>query len=56
MQAFSMEEKKLEKLYKKLLKNAKHFKTPSDINTVRQSKRIWTLIKKQKTLHGGNTK
>lgn len=51
-----MEEKKLEKLYKKVLKKAKHFETPPDINTVRQSKRIWALAKKQKTLHGGNTK
>lgn len=56
MQAFLMEEKKMEKLYKKLLKNAKHFETTSDINTVRQSKRIWALAKNKKTLHGGNTK
>ncbi|GKW46578.1 hypothetical protein NCCP2050_22700 [Planococcus sp. NCCP-2050] len=48
MQAFLMEEKKMEKLYKKLLKKAKHFETPSDINTVRQSKRIWALAKNKK--------
>lgn len=48
MWAFFDGKKKLEKLYKKLQKNAKHFKTSSDINTVRQSKRIWALAKNKK--------
>ena len=44
------------KLVKLFSKNAKHFKIASDINTVRKFKRIWTLAKNKKTLHGGNTK